>query len=238
MISHLLAKGNGVVRPRDAAALYFNPSKEFARLSESGVLLKLSGGYYAIVPEEHRLGFWRPTIEGIALGMAVADYGREGAALMGVSAARAHGAMQRATSVGVVATAHQRPTKTMDVGRVVFVKREIESIDVQVVKTDLVTGLATTIEQTALDIADRPELGGTTPATATEVLTELAGNLRWDVVVELAENQRKTSAVVRLAWVASAVIDPPKVPRPRGLVDGKGLRPVGALPAAEFRIQP
>lgn len=237
MISELLARGNRLVRPADAAEMVLNPSKEFARLAKRGVLLRLATGYFVIVPEEHRSGFWRPTIEGVALGMAIADYGREHAALMGVSAARILGFAPRAAGVGVVASEHQRPAKITEAGRVQFVRRDIDAIDLQVAQTDLVAGLVTTPEQTALDIADRPELGGIAAETSGEALAALVARLEWGLVVELAVSQRKIAAVNRLAWVASAVDEPPPVPRARGVVGAKGLRPIGARPAAEFGIK-
>ena len=51
----------------------------------------------------------RPTLEGLALGIARRDYGAKGAALMGMSAARKHGVVPRALGVGIVAVPNQRP---------------------------------------------------------------------------------------------------------------------------------
>ena len=236
VVNELLQDGNRVVRPKDAARFYLNPSKEMARLGDSGVLLRLGRGYFAVVPRQFQSVGWRPTIEGIALGIAIADYGHQGAVLMGISAARVLGIAPRAVTVGVVATDHQRPAKNLELGSVTFVKRRTKDLDAQLVETDLVRGLATAAEQTAIDIAARPELGGISPATATETLTSLAQTVSWDISVELAGQQRMNAALARFAWVASAVVDPPSVPRPRNPVSAMGLRPIGARPGAEYGV--
>lgn len=236
MILSLLAHGNRVLRPQDAAGLYAEPSKEFARLADAGVLLRLSHGYYAVVPEERRSAAWRPTIEGVALGMAIADYSTDAVALMGVSAARVLGWVPRAMAGAVVGVPKQRPARQTPVGPITFVMRDVGRLEVQVVDTDLVRGFATTAEQTALDIAHRPGRGGVSPAMAVETLTVLAEHLDWDVVADLTTRQRKHSAAARLAWIASAVVDPPSLPRSRKPVSSLGLRPRGTRPAADFGV--
>src|SRR5438874_12539652 len=87
---------NRILRPRDFDDVYANPGGEFGRLARTGVLDRLAHGYYLLVPEEHRGAFWRPEVEGVALGVTVADYGRDAVALMGPSAARLLGAIPRA----------------------------------------------------------------------------------------------------------------------------------------------
>src|SRR5690242_2077148 len=106
----LARRGNKVLRPRDAAEVYAHPRPELARLVGVGALVRLASGYFVLVPQE-RLGDrgWRPELEGSALGLAQADYGVEQVALMGVSAARYHGALPRALGVAVVAVPKQRP---------------------------------------------------------------------------------------------------------------------------------
>ena len=236
MIVKLLASGNRVVRPKDAVDLYDQPSKEFARLAKSGVLFRLSRGYFAVVPEEMRGGQWQPTIESAALGMAIADYGAETVALMGMSAARVLGYLPRAIGSAVVAIPTQRPVRKLSVGTAVFVLRDVASLDVQLVETDLVAGFTTTAEQTALDIAHRPTRGGVSSATAVEVLTAIASELDWGVVSDLTMQQRKHTAAARLAWIASSVVDPPALPKPRAPVAALGLRVSGARAAAEFGV--
>jgi len=87
--------GEGVIRPQDAVDLYRNPAAEFRRMTESDALRKVASGYY-VVTRQADIGdeSWRPTMEDLALGIAAADYGNR-AALMGLTAARYHGAYPR-----------------------------------------------------------------------------------------------------------------------------------------------
>jgi hypothetical protein len=80
---------------------------------------------------------------------------------MGVSAARAHGAVPRVLAEAVVAVPEQhRPITLLDRPALVrFVKRDIELLDAEQVDTALGPALATTPEQTVLDLAHRPKLG-------------------------------------------------------------------------------
>src|SRR5680860_1320854 len=94
----LVSRENRVIRAQDAD-FFSNPPAELARLERSGSVQKLSHGLYLIVPEERRGQFWRPPIEAVALGVAVASYGRDVVALMGISAARLHSAIPRALAV-------------------------------------------------------------------------------------------------------------------------------------------
>lgn len=208
-----------VVRPVDLRDVYANPSKELARLTEAGALLHLAHGYYAVVPETYRATRWRPPIEAVGLGIAQADYGRDGAAVMGPSAARLLESLPRALGMSVVATGKQRPTLRTTVGRVRFVTRDLDGLDLQRADTVLATGWVTTPEQTILDLADRPELGGLPAADVAEAIRALAAKANWERIGELAENQRKRPAAVRAAWVAG--VEPPvRVSRP---VRGEGL---------------
>jgi len=47
------------------------------------------------------------------------------------------------------------------------------------------------MEQTLLDVADRPALGGLTEDSAREIVRALALRADWDRVAELAREQRK-----------------------------------------------
>lgn len=53
------------------------PDTELRRLAERGAVLPLSKGFYALVPEGRRSPdtTWRPSIEGVGLGMAAALHG-------------------------------------------------------------------------------------------------------------------------------------------------------------------
>ena len=194
----LARRGNRVLRPRDATEIYANPRSELARLARTGVVRRLSTGYYALAPQ-HRLGDrqWRPDLHSAALGIAQADYGRDAVALMGVSAARQHGAIPRAVAVAVVAVPKQRPTLRVDDGELVFVERDVSRLDVERLDSELTTGWVTTVEQTLLDLASRPTLGGLTVDESREAARALAARADWEVLVRLAKEQRRPSALRR-----------------------------------------
>jgi hypothetical protein len=197
----LIRDDNRVVRPRDHAGRFANPTKEFRRLQTSGVLDRLAHGYYVVVPEELRNGYWRPAIEDVGLGIAVVDYGRDAVALMGPAAARVLGAIPRALATAVVAIPRERPALVTTAGWVDFVTRAVERLDVQRTDTEITPGWVTTPEQTALDLADRPLLGGATPTTITEAIRTLGPRCDLELVARLAKQQRKRAAWRRFAWV-------------------------------------
>ncbi len=182
---------NRIVRPRDLIDVYRNAPADFARMAERGLLAHVAHGYYAVVPERQRGRNWRPAIEGVALGIAVADYGPDQAALMGIAAARMLGAVPRALNTAVVAIPRQRPVLETAFGRVHFVKRTIATLDLQRVETPLVDGYTTTAEQTVLDLAARPTLGGITEETAREAVRALWPRCNPDLVYDLARRQLK-----------------------------------------------
>jgi predicted transcriptional regulator of viral defense system len=227
-----------VFRPRDVA-FWNNPAKELARLSHAGVVVAPVHGYYMVVPAE-RVGdqSWRPTIEGFALALAqrVTDVDR--AALMGPSAARLHGALPRAIGVAVAAIGRRRRSLRTAWGEVVFVMRDMAALDLQRVDTDLTSGWATSLEQTILDVADRPRLGGLDPAAASEILTALAARADWRLVADLADRQHRRAAFARARWVADAVapFDAP-MPSPPSHRD-RYAAPLGLHPAAPTDAQP
>lgn len=237
---NLLAADPPVLRPRDAG-WWRNPAKELAGLAEAGIVAAPVHGHYVVAPPA-RFGdrTWRPTLEGFALALAQRIAGPDAVALMNVSAARIHGALPRAVGVAVVAMRHRhRPLRT-DWGTVVFVARDADTVATQRTDTDLVAGWVTTVEQTLLDIADRPDLGGLDAHTASETLITLAARSDWDRVADLAADQRRRSAFARARWVADAVVDPdaprPPVP-PRGrYAPARGLRPAAPTPPAPFGV--
>lgn len=201
----LAGRTNKVLRPRDAADVYAHPRGEFERLLEQAVLSHISTGYYALAPME-RLGDprWRPDLAAVALGVAQADYGRDFVALMSVTAARRHGALPRAIGTAVVAVPKQRPLLRTNVGNVVFVKRDVRRLDLERVETELTTGWMTTPEQTALDIAARPKLGGIEESDAESILRALTRKIDWTVTEELARDQHRPGALARVKEAAVA----------------------------------
>lgn len=195
----LARRANRVVRPRDTAGVYAHPHAEMARLVENGVIVRLATGYYAVKPL-NRLGMdaWRPELEAVALGVAIVDYGTDAVALMGVSAARHHGAVPRAVAAATVAVPKQRPVLHTDVGEIGFVKRDTNRLDVERVETELVTGWVTTIEQTLLDIAARPHRFGPHLGDFAETMVALGRRADLALVAELAERQHLPSALRRI----------------------------------------
>lgn len=220
--ARLAQTGNRVLTPGEFRDVYANPWDEFARMTGTGALAKLARGYYLLVPEEQRSGFWLPEVEGVALGIAIADYGRDAVALMGPSAARVLGAIPRALATATLAIPRQRKALATTAGQVQFVTREVARLDTQRIVTDITTGWVTTPEQTVLDLADRPSLGGITPATAEEAIQTLTARCDQQLVARLARAQHKIAAWQRYSWLVGlpAPTGPQKVPT-------RGLRGVG-----------
>src|SRR5437870_4533708 len=102
--SDLYERESLVVRSRDFADRWANPTNELTRLARAGIVRPVRPGYWLIPPADRlKDPDWRPEIEAFALALAVADYGPDEVALMGISAARHHGALPRAVATGVVA---------------------------------------------------------------------------------------------------------------------------------------
>lgn len=195
----LLRRPMRVVRPQDAADLYSFPRPEFARLSRAGVLRRLASGYYAIVPADQTDHDWHPELEAAALGIAAADQRVDEVALMGLSAARVHGAIPRALGVAVVAAAGHRNTLhlTDRDATVVFVRRDVSKLDCEQRQNELGRGLVTTVEQTLLDLAARPDLGGL-PDEARAAVQALLPRADREILRELATTQRRRPTLDRL----------------------------------------
>lgn len=195
----LLRRSIRVLRPQDAADVYAHPRPEFARLARSGVLHRLATGYYAVVPDD-RVGLpWLPDLESAALGIAASDEGQESVALMGISAARVHGAVPRALGVAVVAASRHRAVISLADrdASVVFVRRDIRNIDVERRRLELGQGWVTTVEQTIVDLASRPELGGMADESNSAVRALLPRADR-SLLGDLASSQRKARKVDKI----------------------------------------
>lgn len=205
MVSPLASLKRGVLRPRDAAEIYSQPHAEFKRWEQEGVLLKVAHGYYAHIPEAFRGSQWRPEIEALALGIGQADYGVNGAVLMHLSAARVQGAIPRAIAVAVLAIPKQRPTLETTCGRIIFVKRDVAALKRIKVKTELATGWCTGNEQTAVDLARRPDLVKGMSHVAREAACTLYVLSDKGILDALVKEQRMGSALNRLAgWMKDA----------------------------------
>lgn len=154
-----------MIRPVDAREIYAYPGPEFRRLAGRGVLRRVATGYYAIVPQSAHGREWMPSLEAVGYGIGAADYGPAHVTLMGLSAARLHGAIPRALATAVVAGPKQRPPVALidRPGQITFVRRDVEGLEAERMTTDLGSALVTTVEQTVLDLARRPDLGGAAP---------------------------------------------------------------------------
>src|SRR5680860_915463 len=188
---------NRVVRPRDLADRYTNPVPEFGRMVGTGVLAKVAHGYYAVVPEDQRGRRWTPPIEEIALGVAAVDYGAQEVAVMGMAAARLLGAVPRALATAAVAVPRQRANLLTPFGLVRFVKRTVGRLEVQRVRTTIVDGFVTTVEQTVLDLAHRPDLDQLTLEAVDDALLALAPKCDPGRLETLALAQRRRAALGR-----------------------------------------
>ncbi len=173
---------------------------ELRRLTENGSVLQLSKGFYVLVPEERRGPdtTWRPTIEGAALGMAVALYGPDEVALVGPSAARAHRCYPRALGTGYVSIPGRLRTRETIVGTIRFVTRDLSGMDTVRVEPDLGPGWATSVEQTALDLCRERPAWNITDEARTEMIRRLADRIDWDLIDEIAEAARGVKTLHRL----------------------------------------
>ncbi|QLY29672.1 hypothetical protein H0264_31255 [Nocardia huaxiensis] len=202
--AELLRRPLRVLRPRDAAGIYAHPRPEFARLARAGALHRLATGYYAAVPDDRIGQSWLPELEPTALGIAASDEGIETVALMGLSAARIYGALPRAVGVAVVAAHRHRPILHLADRKatVLFVRRDVQVLDIQRHSWELGTGWVTTIEQTILDLAARPELGRL-PDAAREAARALLPRADRDLLADLAARQRRKPTLDRLLGATS-----------------------------------
>lgn len=195
----LLRRPIRVVRPQDAAQHYAHPRPEIARLARAGVLHRLANGYYAAVPDDQLDRGWLPDLETAALGIAAADEGIDAVALMGLSAARVHGAIPRALAVAIVAASrHRRTLRLTDRDATVyFVRRDTTMLDLQRHTDALGQGWVTTPEQTILDLAARPKLGGL-PTESHEAIRALLPRANHGLLHELATAQRRRRTLQRI----------------------------------------
>lgn len=142
------------VRARDVTA-YAHPRAQLARLEQRGLLHRLADGFYTAVPLDRVGQRWLPTLEGAAAGIAAAEFGERRFALMGASAARVHRVLPRALALAHVAAPRRRKQLRLTdrAALVRFLPRDLDVIDVELLRTDLGECLVTSPEQTVLDLA-------------------------------------------------------------------------------------
>ncbi len=186
------------IRPRDAAVAYAHPRSQLIRLAEQGLLHRLADGYYAVVPQEMWGRKWIPNLESAAAGIATAIYGLDNVAVMGLSAARLHGAIPRALATAIVAVPRQhRPIELSDRPAIVrLVQRETRRLDTERIGTELGPALVTTPEQTVLDLAHRPALGDN-EADVPDAVAALYSRSDKKLLQRLAAEQRRLASLRR-----------------------------------------
>jgi hypothetical protein len=190
-------------RAADASVAYAHPAPQLRRLEQLGVLHRLAHGYYTVVPQDQIGTNWMPTLEAAAAGIAVARFHPDRAPLMGVSAARLHGALPRALALAIVAAPVQHdPIALLDRQATVrFVKRDTSRVDVETVTTELGRALVTSMEQTVLDLARRPPLN-VAEDQIPDALRALLPRCEPELLDELARRQRLRSALARARELA------------------------------------
>ncbi len=188
-----------VVRPADMVDLLADPGSALRRMAASGEVRRIARGIYVAVPDDaYDPKRWRPAFEAAAGAIGTALFGEGRAVAMGITAARLHRAVPRACARAYVAVERGRAEVRMadrDHGWVTFVQRELDALDVQPIRTELGTFLATTPEQTLIDLATGSDLN---PSDARETMTILAQSVDWARVAALARG---------LADVRSVLVD-------------------------------
>lgn len=186
------------VRAADLAGVYAHPGPELSILERRGVVHRLAHGIYCAVPRENVGAAWRPSLEAATAAIATALYGDRVPVLTGLTAARVHRALPRAIGTGYVAVPTQRrPLRFADRdGEVRFVMRDVAGLDAVLVQTDLGSALATTPEQTVLDLARSDPRGD--DIDAQEAITALFPECDRAVLEEIAGRQRMRATLDRV----------------------------------------
>lgn len=174
---------------------------DFKRFEANGTILRVARGAYVLVPERHRRQnvTWRPTIERVALGLAAAAFGPEQVALVGPSAARVHGVLQRAISIATVSYPSTRPRDVSTVcGTVRMYRRTINQMDIVQLDNDLVQGQVTGIEMTMLDLTSKAPRWPIGKSDRGQAIRLLAAQADWDLTTEVAARYRKKTSLAAL----------------------------------------
>lgn len=139
---------------------------------------------------------WMPDLETAAAGVATAVWGDAVPILMGLSAARIHGALPRALGEAMVAvpSIHGPISLTDRNATIRFITRNVEALDAIRVGTELGPALATTPAQTALDLARDPRLLEKPEDIA--VVRALLDQTTVDEIADVAATQGRTNAAL------------------------------------------
>jgi AbiEi antitoxin C-terminal domain len=122
---------------------------------------------------------------------------------MGVSAARLHNVVPRALGMAIVAVPDDRRDLILcdRDGLVHFVERDTDVLDAELMTSDLGQCLATTAEQTVLDLAHRPNLGYLVEE-AYAAIAALLPRCNEETLERLAGEQRLRAALTRVRRAA------------------------------------
>lgn len=193
------------LRPQDLEGFYANPRKSLADLERRGVVHKIAHGYYCLVPAGRKAQVWLPELESAAAAVATAIWGDGIPVLMGLSAARVHGALPRAHAAAVTATPsiHGAIRMTDRAATIRFATRDVDALDAVRVGTELGRTLVTTPAQTALDLARDPTLLDQSDLVA--VTKALLTQTTLDEVSDVARTQGRTSAAFARVRKAAAL---------------------------------
>jgi hypothetical protein len=131
-----------------------------------------------------------------ARGLATGSARQDQVALMHISAARIHGVLPREIALAVGVTS-QRPSLSVGSGRIRFMKRKVDILDLQRTVTPLVEGWVSTREQTLLDLVVHPRLEGLDGEVVGEAVAQLADDVDWGRVTQLAVAQRRAGVLAR-----------------------------------------
>ena len=189
----------GTFNTKYAERAYAHPRPQLMRLTRSGLLHRLADGFYVVVPHELAASSeWMPILEAAAGGVAAAEFGPGIAPLMGLSAARMHGVVPRASAVATVAAPRRRRTLQLSdrVAEIRFSPRSLSELDVELMPSELGPVLVTTPEQTVLDLAHRPARDGD-PTEVTSAIRLLLPRCRLDALASLAAQQNLVTALKR-----------------------------------------
>jgi AbiEi antitoxin C-terminal domain len=186
------------VRAADLAHLYAYPGPQLAILQRRGVVHRLAHGIYCAVPPEYIGTGWRPALEGATAAIATALCGDRVPVLTGLTAARVHRALPRAIGTGYVAVpTSRRPLRLADRDSTVrFVMRDVATLDAVLIQTDLGQALATTPEQTLLDLARRDP--HTEDVDVQDAIAALWPKCELDVLEGIADRQRMRATLDRV----------------------------------------
>lgn len=186
------------IRVADLADTYAHPRKEVREFHQAGVLHRLAHGLYCAVPLDVDPTTWRPSLEAATAAVATALYGDRVPVLTGLTAARVHRALPRAVAAGYVAVpTYRRPATLADRDAVVhFAQRDVAGLDAVLVQTDLGPALATTPEQTVLDLARSDPRGD--DVDARQAIDALRDQCDPEMLEEIADRQRMRATLRRV----------------------------------------